>query len=92
MAGRASPDAPRDVVFEPREWHTISPLQPHRPPPQAPPSLRAMVRDVAQLGGLFARTGDGEPGITSIWQGYQRLQECIDAVDIHRTVNALRNV
>jgi hypothetical protein len=24
----------------------------HRPPPQAPPSLRAMVRDLAQLGGF----------------------------------------
>jgi hypothetical protein len=48
-----------------------------------------MVRDLAQLGGFFARTGDGEPGITSIWQGYQRLHECIDAVEIHRTVNVL---
>jgi hypothetical protein len=48
-----------------------------------------MVRGLAQLGGFFARTGDGEPGITSIWQGDQRLHEFIDAVEIHRTVNAL---
>jgi Transposase DNA-binding/Transposase Tn5 dimerisation domain len=89
MAGRAYPDAPCDGVFEPREWQTISTMQHHRPPPQAPPSLREMVRGLAQLGGFLARTGDGEPGITSIWQGYQRLHEFIYAVETHRTVNAL---
>ena len=31
-----------------------------------------MVRSLAQLGGCFARQGDGEPGIKAIWQGYQR--------------------
>jgi hypothetical protein len=76
-AARAYPAAPCDGVFAPRAWHTISTMQQHRPPPQAPPSLREMVRDLAQLGGVFARTGDGEPGITSIWQGSQRLHEFI---------------
>ena len=90
VAGRAYPDAPCDVVFEPREWHTMYPMPHHRPPPQAPPSLREMGRGLAQLGGFFARTDDGEPGITSIWQGNQRLHEFIYAVDIHRTVNALQ--
>jgi Transposase DNA-binding/Transposase Tn5 dimerisation domain len=89
MASRAYPNAACDMLFEPLEWHTIYTMQHHRPPPQAPPSLREMVRDLAQLGGFLARTGDGEPGITSIWQGYQRLHEFIYAVAIHRTVNAL---
>jgi hypothetical protein len=71
MAGRAYPDAPCDVVFEPREWHTICTMQYHRLPLQAPPSLREMVRGLAQLEGFLARMGDGEPGITSIWQDYQ---------------------
>jgi hypothetical protein len=47
-----------------------------------------MVRSLAPLGGFLARKRDGEPGITAIWQGYQRLHECIDAVDTYRTVNA----
>jgi hypothetical protein len=89
MAGRTYPDAPCDVVFDPREWHTISTMQQHRPPPEAPPSLREMVRGLAQLGGFLARTADGEPGITAIWQGYQRLHEFIYAVEIHRTVHVL---
>jgi hypothetical protein len=89
MAGRTYPDVPCDLVFEPREWHTISTMLHHRSPPQAPPSLREMVRDLAQLGGFLARTGDGEPGIRSIWQGYQRLHEFIYAVETHRNLNAL---
>jgi hypothetical protein len=89
MAGRADPDGPCDVVCEPREWHTIYTMKHHCPPPEAPPSLREMVRGLAQLGGFLARTADGEPGITSIWQGYQRLHESIYAVETHRTVNPL---
>jgi hypothetical protein len=89
MAGRAHPDVPCDVVFAPREWHTIDTMQYHRHPPQAPPLLREMVRGLAQLGGFFARTGDGEPGIQAIRQGYQRLHEFIYALETHRSVNTL---
>jgi hypothetical protein len=89
LAGRAYPDVPCEVLFAPREWHTMYPMQYHRHPPQAPPSLRAMVRGLAQLGGFFARTGDGEPGIQAIWQGYQRLHAFIDALETHRRANAL---
>jgi hypothetical protein len=93
MAGRTYPDVSCEVVFEPREWHTIYTMQHHRHPPQAPPSLRDMVRGLAQLGGFLARKGDGEPGIQAIWQGYQRLHEFIYALETHRTVNTLeRNV
>jgi Transposase Tn5 dimerisation domain len=89
MVGRADPEVPGEVVFEPREWHTMYPMQQHRAPPQAPPSLREMVRGLAPLGGFFARTGDGEPGIQAIWQGDQRLHEFIDALETHRNVTAL---
>jgi Transposase Tn5 dimerisation domain len=89
MVGRAYPAVPCEVVFAPREWHTIYTMQPHRAPPQAPPSLREMVRGLAQLGGCLARTGDGEPGIQAIWQGYQRLHEFIYALETHRNVTAL---
>jgi hypothetical protein len=32
------------------------------PPPEQPPSLRQMIRSIAQLGGFLARKSDGEPG------------------------------
>jgi hypothetical protein len=30
---------------------------------------------IAQLGGFLGRKSDGEPGITTIWRGWQRLQD-----------------
>jgi Transposase Tn5 dimerisation domain len=52
MASRAYPEVTCAVLFEPREWHTIYTMPYHRHPPQAPPSLREMVRGLAQLGGF----------------------------------------
>jgi transposase Tn5 family protein len=93
MAGRAYPAMSCELVFAPRAWHTLSMRQHHGPPPPTPPPLRAMVRSLAQLGGCFARTRDGEPGMQTIWQGYQRLHAFINAIETYRTVNALeRNV
>jgi hypothetical protein len=46
-----------------------------------------MVRSLARLGGCFARKGDGEPGLNTIWQGYQRLHECIYAVATDQTIH-----
>jgi len=93
MAGRAYPEVSCKVGFEPQEWYTLYTLQHHCHPPPTPPSLREMVRSLAQLGGFLARQGDGEPGIKAIWQGYQRLHEFISAIDTSRTVNAVeRNV
>ena len=33
------------------------------------------MRWIAQLGGFLGRKSDGEPGITTIWRGWQRLQD-----------------
>jgi hypothetical protein len=88
MMGRAYPDASCGVVFEPREWQTIYMMQYQSPPPAQPPSLRDTVRALAQLGGFLARTGDGEPGIKSIWQGYQRLHDFLYAIETHLAANA----
>ena len=88
MMGRAYPEASCEVVFEPREWQTIYTMQYHSPPPEQPPPLWDTVRALAQLGGFLARTGDGEPGIKAIWQGYQRLHEFIYAIETHLAVNA----
>jgi hypothetical protein len=86
LMGRAYPAGACDVVFEPYDWHTLYATQHKTAPPQEPP-LRAMVRSLAQLAGFLARTADGEPGVKSIWQGYQRLHEFIYVVETHRTVS-----
>jgi Transposase Tn5 dimerisation domain len=66
MLSRAHPEVSCEVVFEAHEWQTIYTMQAHRPPPQAPPPLREIVRRLAQLGGFLARTGDGEPGVQTL--------------------------
>lgn len=43
---------------------------------------RAFVRGVARRGGFLGRKGDGDPGVRSLWRGYQRLQDMI--VGFHR--------
>ncbi len=91
MAGRAYPEVSCEVVFEPQEWPTLYTMPQHCHPPPPPPPLREMVRSLAQLGGFLARQGDGEPGIKAIWQGYQRLHDCLYAIDTYRTVNALES-
>ena len=43
--------------------------------PTQAPTVRQAVRWIAQLGGFLARKRDGEPGVTVIWRGWQRLQD-----------------
>lgn len=33
------------------------------------------IRWIARLGGFLARKGDGDPGIITIWRGWQRLTD-----------------
>jgi hypothetical protein len=43
--------------------------------PDQVPSVREAVRWIAQLGGFLGRKHDGEPGVTVIWRGWQRLND-----------------
>ncbi len=40
-------------------------------------TVRDFVRNVAKLGGFLARKSDGEPGVQTLWRGYQRLQDLL---------------
>lgn len=43
--------------------------------PKTEPQVRDVVLWIARLGGFLARKGDGNPGPTVIWRGWQRLSE-----------------
>ena len=81
---RAYPKAPCTVVFERQEWQTIYRLQTHKRPPQKPPPVRTLTRMLAQLGGFLARTGDGEPGVETIWRGYMEMMRAVHTLAIVR--------
>jgi hypothetical protein len=40
-------------------------------------TVREFVRGVARLGGFLGRKHDGDPGVKTLWRGYQRLQDLL---------------
>lgn len=73
---RVDPDLPCTVALSTVEWQALyMRMNDTTALPDSPPSVRQAVRWIAQLGGFLARKRDGEPGITVIWRGWQRLQD-----------------
>jgi hypothetical protein len=73
---RQQPEASCVLVLAEHEWHALYATI-HRTPqlPDQPPTVRQVVRWIAQLGGFLGRKRDGEPGVTVIWRGWQRLHD-----------------
>ncbi|MCS7288316.1 MAG: hypothetical protein NZ699_04200 [Roseiflexus sp.] len=70
------PDQPCTVALDDDEWQALAVVRTNSAaPPAEPPRLRAASRWIAQLGGFLARTGDGAPGVKTLWQGMQRLRD-----------------
>jgi hypothetical protein len=74
-AGTEFPDISCEAVFEPAEWQSVYQIVKRDPPPKQPPTLREMVRLVAQLGGYVNRKREDEPGPQTVWLGLQRLHD-----------------
>ena len=91
---RQQPDEVCTVVLAAHEWQALyCTIHQTAIPPATPPTLRQAVRWIAQLGGFLARTGDGEPGVQTIWRGLRRLDD-IAAIWLllhHTTPNQLDN-
>ena len=51
-------------------------------------TVREFVRGVARLGGFLGRKGDGDPGVRSLWRGYQRLQDILFGFHLHDSPNS----
>jgi hypothetical protein len=87
--GRATPDLPCTVAFEADQWTAVIVFKTRKPPPAQPPSLRQMIRFIAQLGGFLARKSDGEPGTQTLWRGLQRMDDITAAFRSFRTAYAM---
>lgn len=84
--GRTCPDLPCEAVFAEEEWHAVYIVTYHQPPPEAPPSLNAMIRMVARFGGFLNRKGDGSPGAESLWIGLTRCHDFVIAMQAQRNM------
>ena len=83
--GRSCPDLDAQLMFEPDEWKAAFILSQKRPPD----TPHELVRLVARMGGFLARTGDGEPGVKTIWLGMQRMLDFADGVRFSRELQAV---
>ena len=74
LLGQADPNLPCSVILERQEWKVLySKFRRTKRYPKTPPTIREVVRWIAQLGGFLARKGDGEPGTITLWRGWKRL-------------------
>jgi len=82
MLARVVPDVPCTVLLDADEWQGLY-CRIHRVAvvPPKPPTLRQVVRWIAQLGGFLGRKRDGEPGVTVLWKGFQHL---VDVTAMYR--------
>ena len=81
---RAAGEQPCTVAFSDLEWRVLDRAVQRRDPhfhrqsgynasSGEPPPLRTAVRWLGKLGGFLGRKGDGEPGITVLWDGLMIL-------------------
>ena len=72
--GRACPTLPCTVVFTAVEWQAVYRIY-HDTLPAETPTLQTMLHLVARSGGFVGRAGDGQPGIQTVWIGFQRAYD-----------------
>lgn len=81
--GRNCPDLDATLFFdadEIRAAHLLNKMK----MPATPPTVNEVVRLIARIGGFLARTGDGEPGVKTIWKGLDQVHASAE------TLRALR--
>ena len=73
---RTDPQAPASTILAPHEIEALYRFLHKQSMPDALlPTVHQATRWIARLGGFLARKRDGEPGVTVIWRGWQRLAD-----------------
>ena len=85
--GRSCPELDVQLMFEPDEPKAAYILNKEKLPDK-PPTLNEVTRLVARLGGFLARTGDGGPGVKTIWLGMQRIVDFAAGIRLSRQLQA----
>ncbi|MGH2412503.1 MAG: IS4 family transposase [Microcystaceae cyanobacterium] len=73
---RVNPQQAATVALEKAEWQALYCMIKKTPmPPAEPPTISECIRWIASLGGFLGRKCDGEPGVKTLWRGWQRLND-----------------
>lgn len=83
---RQEPEASSGEVLRVEAWQVLwRKFRPQEPLPAQPPSLRQVVRWIAQLGGFLGRKRDGEPGVKVLWRGLRTLHDLVAGYQLAQT-------
>jgi hypothetical protein len=75
---RDTPEMSCEAFLERDDWQALACYSTHtQSPPQQPPTLKQAALWIARLGGFLGRKGDGDPGVTVMWRGLQRLYDLV---------------
>jgi hypothetical protein len=73
---RQNPEASCCSILTKEEWQALyCTVKKTTTLPEQEPTVREAVHWIARQGGFLGRKHDGEPGITVIWRGWQRLHD-----------------
>ena len=87
LISRTTRKARVSSILSEKEWKVLFvKFNPNRKIPRRPPCLEDVVTWIAQLGGFMARKGDGQPGITHIWRGLEKLSDLVAGITLYGKV------
>jgi hypothetical protein len=86
--GRTHPDLEATSLFTDEEWKGAYILA-KKPIPKTPPTIREVIRQIAMLGGFLGRKSDGEPGVKTLWLGFQRIRDFVEGIEHMRAIHAI---
>ena len=80
---RTQPKLPCTIYFEDNQWKALSCFLTRKPIPQKTvPTISEVVGWIGRLGGHLGRKCDGPPGTQVLWEGIQRTDDIVAAMDI----------
>jgi Transposase Tn5 dimerisation domain/Transposase DNA-binding len=79
---RLAPDDSCATVLQSVEWKLLRRKFEPKNRSKRPPTLCQAVRWIAQLGGFLARSGDGDPGLKTLWRGMGVLHHLLEGVQL----------
>ena len=72
-------DGSCEQILEPIEWKLLyRKLYRSTRPPAKAPTIREAFIGIARLGGYLNRKSVPDPGIISLWRGWERLSDIVD--------------
>ena len=89
---RKNPEKRIEEVLSEEEWQVLSAVvekkkRGSKKTEMQRGTIREGVRGIASLGGFLGRKGDGEPGVKTLWRGWQRLKDMVEGWQLRSQEN-----